>query len=60
MTKINPGIRVLSCGCLFNTNQKTKTCHIYPCTENCSNLSMALSMAQSDGQEIQHVWEQND
>jgi hypothetical protein len=60
MSQVNPGMRLLSCGCLLNTTVQpdgTGRCDFSPCKESCPNVAMVLSMAQSNGSQIFHKYE---
>jgi hypothetical protein len=61
MEKVNPGIRLMSCGCMMNTTvQKDGTgrVDISPCRESCNNFHMFMTMAAVKGMEIVHKWDE--
>ena len=61
MNKPNPGIRILTCGCLLNTTiQKDGTgrCDVSPCKETCTNYLMVLQIASNNGSQIIHKWDE--
>jgi hypothetical protein len=60
MSKVNPGIRILNCGCLLNTTllkDGTGRVDISPCKEDCLNFKMTMAIAQQQSMQIIHEWD---
>jgi hypothetical protein len=60
MDAVNPGIRLLTCGCLLNTTvlkNGTGRVDISPCKEECPKFLMLLAMAEQQSMQIVHDWE---
>jgi hypothetical protein len=60
MSQVNPGLRLMSCGCLLNTTvQKDGTgrLDISPCKTSCPNYHFVIAKAEEMFAEVTHTWE---
>jgi hypothetical protein len=57
MSKVNPGIRLLSCGCLLNTTIQADgsgRVDFSPCSGTCPNYRYIMAYAQNTAMTVEH------